>query len=700
MKKNVFFLSLFCMLSAQQYVGAQSIGGGMPQKQAAIFDRITTNPASNHSLTGAGDPKDGYINLYLNASYAGRVSKVVYQVANQTDYPELNRPVTVAVTGNKARIPNLTYNSYMLRSLQLSDGRVVLMDTTESIAVYSAGRHGQPRGGSLQDFTRNMEGPNVSPFIRSYKQANQATNTPLMKGAAAPCNEGQWLVIRGGAVIIAENSCQQRETFGCIYHAGASAIAGEYFNSNGGKIEDQSLILTSNRPSQTYKVGKTKAVISPSSTTIKRDPVTGADVPVVLTAGWVSSIGTNSENTDSLRMPVTYSWSNGLGTGKVKSVTVPGVYVLTAEVGGFVYTTSVSIKRNGYAGQSKTLSICENDGIIDLDYLTPGKDNGGVWTRTYGRGGIFNTAAGITTFDVTGATASKFNYTVQGENGGAAHIATLTVLVDPIPNAGSDGQIDVCNPSTVAIALANLITGEQAGGVWTRESGTGGIFDAAGGTFVTRGATSSTFKYTVGGSCVSPASSVATVNMVASPNAGASRALTYYRARPEDINLNSLLTSGAQSHGKWARVAGSGGIFNAANGTFNTSGASSSIFRYTVPAVYGCIAAYADMTIHISSSTPPAANKGLSSRANGSISEGIQELRVYPNPANDHLMLTGIEEKTADITVYATDGRVAASYPNHNLSQGINVSVLPIGTYQLKVTSGASVFISRFVVVR
>ena len=57
------------------------------------------------------------------------------------------------------------------------------------------------------------------------------------------------------------------------------------------------------------------------------------------------------------------------------------------------------------------------------------------------------------------------------------------------------------------------LTGEQAGGIWTRATGTGGILNAAAGTFTPAiGATTSTFNYTVTGTapCIND-TSVATI---------------------------------------------------------------------------------------------------------------------------------------------------------------------------------------------
>ncbi|WP_395065770.1 choice-of-anchor L domain-containing protein, partial [Flavobacterium sp.] len=72
----------------------------------------------------------------------------------------------------------------------------------------------------------------------------------------------------------------------------------------------------------------------------------------------------------------------------------------------------------------------------------------------------------------------------------------IQVVVNPQVNAGTDGSTILCETSSTAINLYSLITGEQTGGTWTRSSGTGGVFNAATGTFTPAvGATTSTFTY-------------------------------------------------------------------------------------------------------------------------------------------------------------------------------------------------------------
>ncbi|NQY04645.1 MAG: T9SS type B sorting domain-containing protein, partial [Flavobacteriaceae bacterium] len=147
-----------------------------------------------------------------------------------------------------------------------------------------------------------------------------------------------------------------------------------------------------------------------------------------------------------------------------------------------------------------------------------GEDVGGTWVRTSGTGGTFNAAAG-TFLPAAGATTSTFDYTLTGVAPCADDTSTATVTINPAVTAGTDGATTICDDSTALIDLFALITGEDAGGIWTRTSGTGGTFNAAAGTFLPAvGATTSTFDYTVTGIAPCPDdTSRATVNIDETP---------------------------------------------------------------------------------------------------------------------------------------------------------------------------------------
>ena len=106
-------------------------------------------------------------------------------------------------------------------------------------------------------------------------------------------------------------------------------------------------------------------------------------------------------------------------------------------------------------------------------------------------------------------------YVTPSINGCNGSPEIFTVIVDPTPNTGSEGEISVSEASTTPIDLFSIISGEELGGNWNRISGTGGTFNAVIGTFTPEvGATNSTFSYELTNSdtgCYS--STLATINI-------------------------------------------------------------------------------------------------------------------------------------------------------------------------------------------
>jgi gliding motility-associated-like protein len=266
-------------------------------------------------------------------------------------------------------------------------------------------------------------------------------------------------------------------------------------------------------------------------------------------------------------------------------------------------TVTITIHPQPVAGTSGTTTVCETDTtVINLFNLITGEQSGGVWTRDASTGGTFNAAAGTFT-PAVGATNSVFTYTLTGTTPCVNATSTATVNINAQPVAGVDGNTTVCDSSTATINLANLITGEQPGGVWTRNSGgTGGTFNAAAGTFTPApGATNSTFTYTVSGTGPCTAvTNTATVFINPVPDAGTGGSITVCDTDTTAINLFNLIT-GEQAGGVWTRNAGgSGGTFNAAAGTFTpASGATNSTFTYTVNGTAPCLADTSIATINI-----------------------------------------------------------------------------------------------------
>ncbi|HLF51901.1 PKD-like domain-containing protein [Flavobacterium sp.] len=296
-----------------------------------------------------------------------------------------------------------------------------------------------------------------------------------------------------------------------------------------------------------------------------------------------------------------YSSTAGLIINSITGAITPststaGTYIVTyttptsAGCSAVTVTTSVTINAQPNAGTDGNTTICDSSPtVINLFNLITGEQPGGVWTQTSGSGGTFNTAGTFT--PAAGATSSTFLYTLTGTAPCINDTSVATITINPQPNAGTDGNTTVCNSSSTAINLFDLITGEGTGGVWIRTSGTGGTLVAGTGTFTPEPtAISSTFTYTLAGTapCIND-SSVATIIIITQPNAGTDGNITVCDNSSTAINLSGLIT-GEQVGGTWTRTSGTGGTFVASTGTYTPAiGATSSEFTYTVTGTAPCI---------------------------------------------------------------------------------------------------------------
>jgi hypothetical protein len=232
--------------------------------------------------------------------------------------------------------------------------------------------------------------------------------------------------------------------------------------------------------------------------------------------------------------------------------------------------------------------------------LITGEDLGGVWTRTSGTGGTFNAAAGVFTPNI-GATTSTFAYTIVGSDPCPNDTSLVIINISQQPNAGIDGSTTICDSSFTTIDLFSLITGEQAGGTWTRIIGTGGIFNAIAGTYTPEtDATNSIFEYRIAGvaPCVDDFS-IVTVNINQQPDAGIDGSTSICDSSVTTIDL-FLLVTGEEVGGTWTRTSGSGGTFDSLSATYIPAiGATTSTFSYTISGVAPCLDDFSMATIVI-----------------------------------------------------------------------------------------------------
>ncbi|SEQ22751.1 hypothetical protein SAMN05444005_1151, partial [Flavobacterium urocaniciphilum] len=307
----------------------------------------------------------------------------------------------------------------------------------------------------------------------------------------------------------------------------------------------------------------------------------GASQTVALNAGGTASVTVtgvsanttfNATSIASTSAPIT---GNGLsatgGTTPANSagaISASGTAATAANctlVNGTNNVLTITLQHTVPAGTAITISIARdtNAGVVNISDGTANLafsagPNDVLQYITFTTGATTNTITITRTGGAVWVDGVQYTFTNPGCSVSISN--SSTVVVNPQPNAGADGATTVCDNSVAAINLFGLITGEQAGGTWTRSSGTGGTFNAGAGTYTPApGATTSTFTYTLTGvvPCTND-TSIATVNISPQPNAGADGATTVCDNSVAVINLFSLIT-GEQAGGTWTQTSGSGG---------------------------------------------------------------------------------------------------------------------------------------------
>jgi len=290
-------------------------------------------------------------------------------------------------------------------------------------------------------------------------------------------------------------------------------------------------------------------------------------------------------------------------TGLVTGVSAGVANILYRNLGGCTTTIAITINPSLIpivTCNSTTLTSVTFNWTAVLGALTYVRSytiNGGSFISG-GSGALLSyTVSGLSPGDVV-----ELFVAPSGTVGSCFQVGSSSCAASDCLSAGIDGGTTICETSTAPINLFSLISGEVAGGTWTRSSGSGGIFNGPEATYTpTPGSTTSTFTYTLPG--ISPCpndTSIATVNINIQPNAGLDGSTSICDLSVATINLFSIIT-GEQTGGIWNRISGTGGTFNALSGTFTPAlGATTSLFSYSIAGVSPCVNDTSVATITIS----------------------------------------------------------------------------------------------------
>ncbi|WP_309640861.1 gliding motility-associated C-terminal domain-containing protein [Flavobacterium sp.] len=252
------------------------------------------------------------------------------------------------------------------------------------------------------------------------------------------------------------------------------------------------------------------------------------------------------------------TWSPALASGTNffnPAVDLAGVYTYT--VGGIAVcasdtaTVTVSITVGPNAGASASTTLCLNSAQINLfPLLGPLAEAGGTWLPALASGtDLFNPAVDV---------AGDYVYTLSGNQPCDNDTATITVIVNPLPDAGDSASTDICSNSDPVDLITRLGGAPQLGGTWTPALASGTNF------FNPAVDTAGVYTYTVGNPFCTPDSADLTVNVILGPEAGSDGDITFCITDPGQ-NLFSSLNGTPQSGGTWSPPLASGtGFFDPA----------------------------------------------------------------------------------------------------------------------------------------
>lgn len=328
---------------------------------------------------------------------------------------------------------------------------------------------------------------------------------------------------------------------------------------------------------------------------------------------------------------------------------------------------SVVLQQQPDAGSDGVITTCASDVPLSLFTLLGGTpDAGGTWTAP---GGGVSTG----TFDPAIDPAGTYVYDIAGMAPCLSAQASVTVTVNPSPNAGGDASVTVCS-NDLPVSLFSALSGSpDAGGSWTDPGGSSfsGTYDP---TVDSPGA----FAYEVIGLAPCP-NSIATITVTenALPNAGSDAAASFCETAPV-VALASLLNGTPDAGGTWVDPFGS-----PAGSNLDPATATSGDYTYTVTGTAPCPNAQSTVSVTIADQ-PSAGSDGSVNLCEGSVPTDLfTALGGAPDPGGSWTDPMGapagsvFDPGTSPPGTYTYSIAAAAPCVDANASVTVNISSQP-----------------------
>ena len=286
------------------------------------------------------------------------------------------------------------------------------------------------------------------------------------------------------------------------------------------------------------------------------------------------------------------TWSPALtsGTGffdPTKDAAGTYAYSITTDCGASSATVEVTVNPKADPGTNGNLTLCDNNAPVDLfNSLGGTPQSGGIWSPAL--------TSGTGVFDPSQDAGGIYTYTILGIAPCGDATSTVSVIINPLLDAGINGNLIVCENEAPQNLVDSLGGTPEPGGTWSPALASGtGIFDPA-------QDAAGTYTYTITTACGQVSATVAvTINPKANPGINGNLAICI-NGSPE--NLFDSLGGAPQSGGTWSPALASG------TGIFNPLQDAAGIYTYTVSGIAPCGEATA--TVIVAIDTAPKAGFG------------------------------------------------------------------------------------------
>ena len=263
---------------------------------------------------------------------------------------------------------------------------------------------------------------------------------------------------------------------------------------------DQAVIAVSLSPSPDAGISTTPPIICSNDAPVDLFTLLGGTPQV-------GGVWTNSAN-----VIVSNIFNPAVGVSDIFTYTVLGGFGCTPDSA----TVTITVEQSPNAGIDGTLSTCVNSTSLNLLNGLDGTQDLGTFSDDNATGALSGTF-----FNPSLVLPGSYNFTYTASGGVSPCVsdtAVVTVIVNPLPNAGNAVTIAPVCTSVGTIDLNTLLTGQDAGGTWSAITPVD-ISSFAAGTY--------TYAYSVTNSCgqdnqdvsftVLPSPVVASSNITISP---------------------------------------------------------------------------------------------------------------------------------------------------------------------------------------